>query len=154
MKRILFLAAIACIAITCSSTSVHAQDLNSGYGFGVGLGYRFPNQGSIACQGFPNFFTGNRIEEPPYFAKFPPVYYSHIVRRPYGVSPYAAPPGIEPVEMRFQPPVVAQRVVNPYYQPAKTTTETVIETEVPAPMTLNANESEPVVESETSAEGN
>jgi len=29
---------------------------------------------------------------PPYFAMFPPVYYSSPVRRPYGLSPYAWPP--------------------------------------------------------------
>lgn len=30
----------------------------------------------------------------PHFAAFPPVYYSHIVPRPYGYSPYAYVPGI------------------------------------------------------------
>ncbi len=30
----------------------------------------------------------------PYFAAHPPVYYSHIVARPYGYSPYAYLPGI------------------------------------------------------------
>ncbi|MFH1918860.1 MAG: hypothetical protein ABIP48_03090 [Planctomycetota bacterium] len=30
----------------------------------------------------------------PYFAAHPPVYYSHIVPRPYGYSPYAYLPGI------------------------------------------------------------
>lgn len=31
-------------------------------------------------------------QEPPYFALYPPVYYSYPVRRPYGLSPYAWPP--------------------------------------------------------------
>jgi hypothetical protein len=30
----------------------------------------------------------------PHFAAFPPVYYSHIVPRPYGYSPYAYVPGV------------------------------------------------------------
>jgi hypothetical protein len=30
----------------------------------------------------------------PHFAAFPPVYYSHVVPRPYGYSPYAYVPGV------------------------------------------------------------
>jgi hypothetical protein len=54
----------------------------------------------------------DRVEEPPYFAKFPPVYYSHIVPRPYGISPYAAPPGIAPAEMFVPQPA---KIDNPYF---------------------------------------
>ncbi len=32
------------------------------------------------------------IERLPYYAVYPPVYYSHPVSRPYGQSPFAAPP--------------------------------------------------------------
>lgn len=45
------------------------------------------------------------LDSVPYYAMFPPVYYSHITPRPYGYSPYAYPPGIMtpesvPVERR------------------------------------------------------
>jgi len=36
-----------------------------------------------------------RADQPvPYYAVHPPVYYSHVVRRPYGYSPYADVPGV------------------------------------------------------------
>lgn len=50
----------------------------------------------------------------PYFALYPPVYYSHIVPRPYGYSPFALPPGMEPAEAIVQP-VEALQVSNPFY---------------------------------------
>lgn len=34
------------------------------------------------------------LDSVPYYALHPPVYYSHVVPRPYGYSPYAYPPGI------------------------------------------------------------
>jgi hypothetical protein len=53
-------------------------------------------------------------EQPPYFALFPPVYYSdEIVHRPVGVSPFAAPPGVTPVEMTIR--VEPQVVRNPFF---------------------------------------
>lgn len=99
-----------------STTDVSAQDYNAGYRFGAGLNY---SQGHAfrGNRGFPFAFGGRigfspRHEAPPYFAQFPPVYYSGIVARPYGVSPYAAPPGIAPVEMQVPQPV---SVTNPYF---------------------------------------
>lgn len=76
------------------------------------------------CGGFQGLYANNfwgfdynraGFERPPYFALFPPVYYNdQIVRRPMGVSPFAAPPGVTPVEM--MQPVEPQHIVNPYYQ--------------------------------------
>jgi hypothetical protein len=44
---------------------------------------------------------------PPYFALFPPVYYSYAVPRTYGFSPYAYPPGtITPASRQIAPLVV------------------------------------------------
>jgi hypothetical protein len=69
---------------------------------------------------------------PPYFALYPPVYYSHHVARPYGYSPFAYPPGIMTPESRREPrqepePAASRaplRIVNPY----------VVQTEeIPAP---------------------
>lgn len=89
--------------------NVYGRTYGEGYGFGLG------------CQA--PFFVGNfgyvrPSEELPYFAKFPPVYYSHIVPRPYGVSPYAAPPGIVPTEYMVQPMTQPEVIRNPYVDQA------------------------------------
>jgi hypothetical protein len=103
MKKFLvpLAALVACLIV--SSQSASAQDLRCGAGFG----------------GFTDFygFNYNRagFERPPHFALFPPVYYSNeIVRRPTGVSPFAVPPGVTPVE--YMLPASPQRIVNPHYQ--------------------------------------
>lgn len=59
--------------------------------------------------------SGGRViaPNPPYFALHPPVYYEGIVKRPYGISPFAAPPGVLPVEMTVK--VEPKTVLNPYY---------------------------------------
>jgi len=135
--------ALAAVAVTAwTSSDSMAQDVNQGYGFGVGLGYgsqfsgnriQFGNgthfgryngrfRGNRRNQGFvgPGYGFGgafdliDRVPAPPYFAQFPPVYYNGIVSRPYGVSPYAAPPGILPVEMGV-PVAPPQAIHNPYY---------------------------------------
>ena len=101
MKHILaLLVAIAAVSMFGTS-SASAQGFNNGYQFGAGINGN--------CGGFARGF---QREQPPYFAKFPPVYYSHIVKRPYGVSPYAAPAGIAPVEMSVPAPVVKK---NPFF---------------------------------------
>lgn len=87
--------------------NIYGRSYGAGYGFGLG--------------GQAPFFVGNfgyvrPSEELPYFAKFPPVYYSHIVPRPYGVSPYAAPPGIVPTEYMVQPMVQPEVIRNPYVE--------------------------------------
>jgi hypothetical protein len=89
--------------------NVYGRSYGAGYGFGLG--------------GQAPFFVGNfgyvrPSEELPYFAKFPPVYYSHIVPRPYGVSPYAVPPGIVPTEYMVQPLAEPEVIRNPYVDQA------------------------------------
>jgi hypothetical protein len=93
---------LVAIAMLAVERSCEAQDI--GYRFGVGYGYAQPYYG---------FQNQNRYI--PYFAQHPPVYYNdQIVARSYGVSPYAAPPGITPVEMTMTPqPVVIE---NPYFK--------------------------------------
>lgn len=105
----LTVALAALIVTSATATDATAQTYNNGYGFGTGIGQSFGARRSFA--------------RPPYFAEFPPVYYSGIVRRPYGISPYAAPAGIAPVELS-QPVVHAQRITikNPFFNksiPAK-----------------------------------
>jgi len=90
MKNILTIAIAVAAMAFFASEQVAAQGFNNGYLFGTGV-----NQSFIG--------GGSRFQAPPYFATFPPVYYNGIVRRPYGISPFAAPPGIEPVELRAIP---------------------------------------------------
>lgn len=107
MKRLLALvAAIAAVTVMTEATA-SAQGFGNGYQFGAGF-----NQGFGNCGGFG--FRATPREQPPYFAQFPPVYYSHIVKRPYGISPYAAPPGIAPVEMNYVAPEPVT-VTNPFF---------------------------------------
>ena len=91
MKRILAIAlTVAAVTIMTDSTA-NAQINTSGFGFGVGL-----NQAGSAAFGGRRGFGGGvgflgpfnsvrRFEQPPFFARFPPVYYDRIVRRPYGI---------------------------------------------------------------------
>ncbi len=101
MKR-LFGIAIAFFAITMVAGEIQAQQFQNGFNFAVGVG---AGRGlNFQARRFSPFFLGprvfvhQRIEEPPYFAKFPPVYYNDIVARNYGTSPFAVPAGIMPVE--------------------------------------------------------
>ncbi len=106
MKRLLALAvAIAAVSMLAESNA-NAQGFASGYQFGSGIN-------SAHCGSFGRSL---QREQPPYFAKFPPVYYSHIVKRPYGVSPYAAPAGIAPVEMSHAPATIT--IKNPFFDKA------------------------------------
>jgi hypothetical protein len=56
----------------------------------------------------------------PYYAAFPPVYYSVPVPRTYGYSPFAYPPGVMTPEVEVSEPL---SINNPYYhgkvEPAK-----------------------------------
>lgn len=71
-----------------------------GYNYNYGVGYLPP---------------------PPYYAVFPPVYYSpHITARHYGASPYAWPAGFSPTayttRVSVAKPAEPLMIVNPYVQ--------------------------------------
>ena len=85
----------------CTSTA-KAQFLSGG---GYGLG--FFNYG-----GYGGYATAERI---PYYALYPPVYYSYPVARTYGYSPFAYPPGT--MTPQSAPPAAAN-FINPYRKPA------------------------------------
>jgi hypothetical protein len=95
MKSLLKLSIPAIALALCFTHSAFAQV--DGYRFGVGLGYA---GGYNRCD--RNFFglpiaPTPRIDQPPFFALYPPVYYSQdIIARPYGVSPYLLRRGIYP----------------------------------------------------------
>jgi len=120
MKRLLSIAvAIAAVTMFCQSEA-SAQNYGSfsnGYQFGTGVNAAFGG-GFRGGQGFRSFRGGfNSREDLPYFAKFPPVYYSNIIARPVGISPFAAPSGIRPVELDYAP-VKEVTKKNPFYDPA------------------------------------
>ena len=131
MKRLLLLGIAVAAVSMMTESSASAQGYYDGYQFGSGLnaargfiGDRFLRRG-FGFNQFRNDLLSFefRREQPPYFAKFPPVYYSHAVKRPYGISPFATPAGIAPVEMGVPAPIPLS-VKNPYFQkgpvPAKT----------------------------------
>ena len=130
MKRLLAMA-VAIAAVTMFSQSeAQAQTFANGFQFGAGqtTGFR-SGSGFNRFGGFGGFSSGfgfNRglinpgitaRDDLPYFAKFPPVYYSNIIARPIGISPFAAPAGIRPIELDYAP---VKRVTkkNPFYNKA------------------------------------
>ena len=106
MKNSIALAvALVAIAIV-AAPEANAQNFHNGFQFGSGI---HASGGSFG-------FRSGRVR-PPYFAEFPPVYYNGIVRRPYGISPYAAPAGVVPVELNYRPENIAEPIVvsNPHF---------------------------------------
>ncbi|MCM2370491.1 hypothetical protein [Aporhodopirellula aestuarii] len=82
MLRLLALVAAVCFAGVMDNRSVHAQ------GFGA---YGFQAYGFYQPYGVQ---YRSRVGTPPYFALNPPVYYGTRHFRPYGISPFAAPPQV------------------------------------------------------------
>ncbi len=116
--RILFTLAVVVGAMATISTTADAQLYNDGYQWGAGVsqgvgGGAFRPGRFLRRRAFgPGFGPTPRFDDIPYFAKFPPVYYSGIVKRPYGISPYAAPPGILPIELTVPQP---KTIDNPFF---------------------------------------
>lgn len=139
MKNILKFVVPAVALALCLSQSATAQV--DGYRFGVGLGYSGYDGGCGYGQFNRNFFglpiaPTPRIDQPPFFAMYPPVYYSKdIIARPYGVSPFAAPSGITPVEMGGAGPILQ---ANPYYVDPNVAP---LPQQTPAPDSTQSNES-------------
>ena len=92
VRQIVRLAGLALlVASGFWSSTAHAQ-------YGVGLG-------------FYNYSNGFNAR-PPYYAIFPPVYYSYPVARPYGFSPFAYPPGVMTPDVK--PNIGPLEIKNPY----------------------------------------
>lgn len=103
----LFVLAIAAVAWSASAEKASAQMFGGG---GYGLG--FFNYGA------QNFGGNYRI---PYYALFPPVYYSYPVPRTYGYSPFAYPPGVMTPEIEMEKQGAIYH--NPYVPKAKATAD-------------------------------
>ncbi|RMF41024.1 MAG: hypothetical protein D6753_10430 [Planctomycetota bacterium] len=87
-----------------SATSVTAGD------GGLGLAYLY------GYQGYPYNAVQPYIPPPPYFAMHPPVYYGQRYTRPYGASPFAAWPQLQP-SAAYRPERHTDRwqtITNPY----------------------------------------
>lgn len=96
-----------------------------GYGFG-GYGYDVGQLYRVLSQNVP------------YYAAFPPVYYSAPIPRTYGYSPFAYPPGTATPEL-VSPTLGAKEILNPYV-PASTKSEA----EEPAENNVTKNGNTPV----------
>jgi hypothetical protein len=104
---------LACMAWLVLAGSSQAQMQGGGLGFG-GYGY------GGWWTGIPYGFAQSQ-DQLPYFSKYPPVYYSRPVARPYGYSPFAYPPGFVTPDIQQMP----TEVINPYVpqQEAKPTSD-------------------------------
>jgi hypothetical protein len=71
-------------------------------GYGFGYGYDVGRLYSVLA------------DKVPYYAAFPPVYYSAPVPRTYGYSPFAYPPGTMTPELAA--PVEPQEIINPHVE--------------------------------------
>ncbi|MEM9941665.1 MAG: hypothetical protein AAF939_08750 [Planctomycetota bacterium] len=140
MFRIFAAALMAATLVFATGTDVKAQSFVNGYQFGTGVNASCFGNGLNGFNAFGPVYRGLTTRQaPPYFAQFPPVYYSGIVKRPYGISPFAVPAGITPVEMN-QPTPVPVSIKNPHFK-RKTTPAKVESVPVPVKnkMTVIAN---------------
>jgi hypothetical protein len=99
MQKVLAIFGLAVAFTAGSALSAHAQFPCYGGGFGGFGGY--------------NVYTNS--DRPPFYAMFPPVYYSYPVPRPYGYSPFAYPPGTMTPEVLSVP--LASTITNPFVAP-------------------------------------
>jgi hypothetical protein len=106
IRRILLTAALV-VASGAAANRAQAQcaDYGCGYG-GYGYGYGYWDIGRL---------YGVLADNVPYYAAFPPVYYSYPVPRTYGYSPFAYPPGVMTPEVEFVEPLA---IDNPYFSGA------------------------------------
>lgn len=76
-----------------------------GSGFGIG-GFLFDDGGDLAE------LYRELLQNVPYYALHPPVYYSYPVPRTYGYSPFAYPPGVMTPEITMAPQ--PETIINPH----------------------------------------
>ena len=113
MKRLFFSLCLAGFGALFTSSSASAFGPGGFAGQGNG-GYPFVPFGFYQPYG-AHYATS--LPTPPYFALNPPVYYGSRYSRPYGLSPFAAPPMMDaPADYRgkLAPQFVRPPVNNPY----------------------------------------
>jgi len=113
IRRICIAAALLlCLAVPSTSSAYWPYMGYGGYGpYGWGWGY---NQAT------------NYVPAPPYYALYPPVYYSSMITaRHYGASPFAWSPGMSPITYTdgAEPAAAPDPVIieNPFVSGAKST---------------------------------
>jgi len=99
-----------CVVILVGCLFSPAAQAQFGLG-GCGLG----NSGGWGV-GFYDYGWG-AYQRPPYYALYPPVYYSFPVARPYGYSPFAYPPGVMTPEVPQSQIEVSPIIYNPFVRP-------------------------------------
>ncbi|EAQ79758.1 hypothetical protein [Blastopirellula marina] len=117
MLRPLLFSIIAVVGLSVVGSSAEAYFPGT---FGPRVGYRgfgITNYGGPAY-GYGNYGYGYsriNVPTPPYFALHPPVYYSHSVARPYGISPFPIGSYTPSQRVVYQTPTPEpQVVINPY----------------------------------------
>lgn len=107
-RKLCLLAAVVVAASVFASSAQAQYGGGGGYGWGGGWPYNFQS----------GIFGRTNAYNLPYFSLHPPVYYSHVVPRPYGFSPFAVPPGMIPAEMQVMPQ--SEVIENPHFKPDET----------------------------------
>ena len=144
-RKILLASALAFLALAPSSASAYWP--YAGYG-----GY-----GGYGNYGWGFNQATNYVPAPPYYAIYPPVYYSsQITARHYGASPFAWGPGMQPITYadQYSPPAAPEpeMIENPFVSSNKNTNKqvsTIIENpyvKSRKSSVVQASATEPVVE--------
>jgi|SRR6266850_1825054 len=122
MIRNVCLAAVfaLCLAVPSTSSAFWPYFGYGGYGYGYGWGFNQPTDYRPA---------------PPYYALYPPVYYSpHITARHYGASPFAWYAGMQPItyvpEAEGAAAADPVMIENPFVKGAKSTSAKATKIEV------------------------
>ena len=105
----IWLGGVVLLAGSLSAPAAYAQYGLGGFGLGGGIS-------SGWGVGYYNY-GGGAYQRPPYYALYPPVYYSHPVARPYGYSPFAYPPGVMTPEVPQSQIEASPVIYNPYVRP-------------------------------------
>ena len=94
------------VAVVCCFYSAPEAKAQAGCGYGPGFGgYGVFDLGRL---------YGVLADNVPYYAAFPPVYYSAPVPRTYGYSPFAYPPGYSTPDLVAQAEPV--EIMNPHFK--------------------------------------
>jgi hypothetical protein len=131
MKRQLFviIALAAMLAVPAISAEAggfggrgHGRGVSHGHGFGhgfgrglgIGAGIGFVDDGFDLAELYREL-----LNNVPYYALHPPVYYSYPVPRTYGYSPFAYPPSVMTPDIVFESQPVT--IINPHVESNKMT---------------------------------